>query len=476
MILIITSLISLISGQTDGNPHKWDRTRRCDTIGYDPPCGVCEGVGGVAWGDDPNDYSPTRCTKVAGPSDIDPSTLKRPDWAVEWYAPEYYGILIGPKNDPFCFQVFPSNSSIGNLCYQPQQGPQAYDMTKSFALRYDLQVATIVGNISSKIIHQDINFWIVNKYPWYLGGFSQCICTTAKEGGSGAPVYPLMYNWTDNLSFIGREKIDVEYIWQKDVLLDHWGYGPHHIWSEPDTGKLIRMWQPFNGLQVFPGGTSIGYVDPSNFTDLPPPMCKKGGALMRIKCTDDGYPQQKEDELEGKDLHRAKNPVPAHDFRGDSFEQMSSILNGHLQATGAKTKECDDFTHQELQELQQFFHSIKHSDFNAIYELNHDPRRIFDLRDYSEINELAGKFDLEHIVRDGHCHEAVMWFVHHLTDEVKQTLIEHGVIIPLLSYARHAVPDGISDHEAKIYDVYEKQVSCLDCHANYKPPRPLRMN
>lgn len=475
MLLSILTLIFLASGQDDGNPHKWDRIRRCDTFGYDPPCGVCEGVGGVVWGDDPKDYTPTSCSKVAGPEDIDPSTLKRPDWAVEWYAPEYYGILIGPKNDPFCFQVFPSNSSVGDLCYQPQQGPQAYDMTKSFALRYDLQISTVIGNISSKIIHQDINFWIVNKYPWYLGGIHQCICTTAKEGGSGAPVYPLMYNWTDNLSFIGREKIDVEYIWKKGVTLDHWGYGPHHIWSEPETGKLIRMWQPFNGLQVFPGGTSIGYVDPSNFTDLPPPMCKKGGATVRIKCTDDGYPQKSE-KLEGKDLHRAKNPIPAHNFRGDNFEQMSEILNGHLKSTGAKTKECEDFTHQELQELQQLFHSLKHEDFNAIYELNNDPRQIFDFRDFSEINELAEKFDIEHIVRDGHCHEAVMWFVHHLTADIKDTLIEHGVVIPLLSYARHAMPQNVTDAEAKIYGVYDKQVSCLDCHANYKPPRIFSNN
>lgn len=233
------------------------------------------------------------------------------------------------------------------------------------------------------------------------------------------------------------------------------------------------MWQPFNGLQVFPGGTSIGYVDPSNFTSLPPPECKKGGALMRVKCTDNGYPQQTLEKMEHNDLNRALIRVPAHDFRGDSFEQMSEILNGHLKNTGAKTKECEDFTHQELQEMQQLFHSIKHHDFNAIYELNHDPRQLFDLRDYSEINELAEKFDLEHIVRDGHCHEAVMWFVHHLTRDVKETLIEHGVVIPLLSYARHSLPIGLSGDEGKIYNVYEKQVTCLDCHANYKPPKPF---
>ena len=35
-----------------------------------------------------------------------------------------------------------------------------------------------------------------------------------------------------------------------DVELDHWAYGPHHLWSYPENGQILRMWQPFNGLQV----------------------------------------------------------------------------------------------------------------------------------------------------------------------------------------------------------------------------------
>ena len=74
-------------------------------------------------------------------------------------------------------------------------------------------------------------------------------------------------------------------------------YGPHHIWTVPDSGKILRMWQPFNGLQVrkkivqkpqnivflfiffqvFPFGTGETQVDASNFTDAPPALCKKKG-------------------------------------------------------------------------------------------------------------------------------------------------------------------------------------------------------
>ena len=36
---------------SDGNPHNWDRRRRCDGTDYTPACGVCEGYGGIPTGD-----------------------------------------------------------------------------------------------------------------------------------------------------------------------------------------------------------------------------------------------------------------------------------------------------------------------------------------------------------------------------------------------------------------------------------------
>ena len=72
-------------------------------------------------------------------------------------------------------------------------------------------------------------------------------------------------------------------------IVDHWAFGPHHVWSTPGTGDIRRMWQPFNGLQVFHGKFNRS-VDESLFDDLPPKLCKKGGAVIRIKCNDDGLP------------------------------------------------------------------------------------------------------------------------------------------------------------------------------------------
>ena len=46
----------------------------------------------------------------------------------------------------------------------------------------------------------------------------------------------------------------IKYLTFKKVELDHWAYGPHHVWVYPENGQILRMWQPFNGLQVYPGG------------------------------------------------------------------------------------------------------------------------------------------------------------------------------------------------------------------------------
>ena len=50
LLLLSTTLLSLVNGQADGNPHHWDRRRRCDQTDYSPPCRTCEGYGGIPYG------------------------------------------------------------------------------------------------------------------------------------------------------------------------------------------------------------------------------------------------------------------------------------------------------------------------------------------------------------------------------------------------------------------------------------------
>ena len=163
----------------------------------------------------------------------------------------YYAVQIGPKQDPFCFQAIPGNSSVGPLCYQRQTGSQVYDMSSYHSLRFDVNLATNVGNVTSGVIAHDKYLWIVNHLPWYAFGVKQCICTSPREGGdaAAAAVYPLSLDWVDNLRYVGKERVGIEYVGGTRDL-EHWAFGPHHVWSEPATGSIIRMWQPYNGLQA----------------------------------------------------------------------------------------------------------------------------------------------------------------------------------------------------------------------------------
>merc|ERR1719450_2040414 len=106
------------------------------------------------------------------------------------------------------------------------------------------------------------------------------------------------------------------------------------------------MWQPYNGFEVFePGSWTDGVADPKVFENMvPPTLAKKGkgAALMRIGCTDAGFPEEKNNtqvadfsEQEPPtvaDLKRARTKVPRESHKGSHFAHMSktprSAANG----------------------------------------------------------------------------------------------------------------------------------------------------
>merc|ERR1711988_1367286 len=127
-------------------------------------------------------------------------------------------------------------------------------------------------------------------------------------------------------------------------------------------------------------------------------------------------------------------------------------LNGWLNSS-ALTKPCLDWDTRQLR-----------------------PEVLSDLTSsWAGLNSLAedhADYRMARVRRDGHCHEAVMWYVHHLTQDMKQLLSEAQVAIPLLSPARHGFCDTESlDPEAeKICGAYREQVTCASCHSNELPP------
>ena len=500
-IATITMLLPrLCRGQADGNPHNWDRRRRCDQTDYSPPCRTCEGYGGIPYGDENDQIHLTTCEIVNNATAI--QNPVKPVWGPKFTLHHYNEVLIGPKTDPFCFNAFPSNTSKGKLCYRADSGSQTYDAKGGLGLRYDLNVKTVVGNVTTMVLHQGENMWIINKLPWYAAGVHQCICTKVHQDSdpNSPDMYPVQYNWTDQMYYMGREKIGIEYQSEPtQEVLEHWAFGPHHVWSKPGTGEIRRMWQPFNGLQVLQNGTNDHYANASLLQNTPPPLCKKkGGATFRIKCDDNGFPKVPNKTIATKaktnkfDKSRAKQAKPRSIYRGDSFAEMSNTLNRWLKIgkhTKGRVRDCATFSAAELQKLQGLLYLARDESLNKIYEEADDNRKLAapmeDLMEsWKDLNNLVDNHDdetkLSEIQRDGHCHEAVMWFVHHITEDMKQILKETtDITIPLLSPNWHGKTctdvmkstDNNNDETYKqVCNRYREQVTCASCHSNVLPP------
>jgi len=195
------------------------------------------------------------------------------------------------------------------------------------------------------------------------------------------------------------------------------------------------------------------------------------------------------------DLHRAATKVPSAPYRASGFAAMGARLNAHLQAIpGIRTTSCDNFTVPELQGLAQILYTRARPELLALYALQRDPRE----RSHASLGNLQKTWAvldghvarypaLRPIQRDGFCHEAVMWFIHHLS-EYDRSLLASQITLPLLPTKRHQMITNTADaashiaHQA-VHADYETKVSCQQCHsgpvsanwvnATLPPPLPV---
>lgn len=246
----------------------WDRQRRCDQD-FEPPCGVCEGVGGLPTSD--TVIALAGCQPLVNDSD--------PAWPV-WprvFETPYFEILIGPRRDPFCFVVTATNDTYVNehFCYRQQWGMQYYqaDSRLGPAFRYDIEYKILGAPLRSDIVH-------VGSYMTIQTSFATWpkLCTTMtvqpRAGGHGTPVGPLLPNWTQILSYVGTELLQIE-AGVGGLRVNHFVWGPHHVWAEPLSGRIVRMWQPFNGLEVFPHFLELRQNGSFESDFFMPPHCNR---------------------------------------------------------------------------------------------------------------------------------------------------------------------------------------------------------
>merc|ERR1719410_920058 len=314
----------LPAGPDDGNPKGWDRTRRCDQNYEDENgrrgCKPCEGIGGHAYGDKNEEIHLPYCKVVAHaksekllyPKPVKPQYPKKftvtsdksggngeLDTLIGWQKP----------TDTACLAFFPQNdSSSYPLCYRDQSASlKVYDIENERGY-FEYSIAPNeklnLTNTTTHIMHAGWQMWVMNWIPFNPEAPTpQCVCTNPSgQHCTDPPCYSYIFNYNtfEDAAFVGREKLGVEWINDAGMgengsvmELDHWNLLPHHVWTDPRTGRIVRAWQPFNGLQVYnPDSWHEGVADEKYF-DFPPAMCKgpppgQNDTVWRINCDDDG--------------------------------------------------------------------------------------------------------------------------------------------------------------------------------------------
>jgi len=174
-----------------------------------------------------------------------------------------------------------------------------------------------------------------------------------------------------------------------------------------------------------------------------------------------------------KDLKRAKQPKPGKGFAGASFRESMQSLNRVLTNIDSLTvKNCSEFSLDELHATQLTLFNARSPALDNVYSGASDTRRMVHehlasmQNDHQQQVREAEQSDLASKVRDGVCHETVMWYVHHLTETARQEVHTH-IVLPLLPEVQHVnLAPGAEDAAQNVHERYNAQISCAICHVS----------
>merc|ERR1719316_2595735 len=173
------------------------------------------------------------------------------------------------------------------------------------------------------------------------------------------------------------------------------------------------------------------------------------------------------------DLKRAKTKKPGNDYRGPDQTTMSKTLNGHLKRSEKSTLPCEHWSTTELQNFMATIGEHRSEELQTIYRATSDRRdvKVDALEDHkaqwTKLNRITSNHPhLYAPLQDAHCREAVMWWVHHLSEEKKGFLRATNITVPLLpeSEKKQCGQGEGHDEEQVCVHINEKN-SCDWCHS-----------
>jgi len=204
----------------------------------------------------------------------------------------------------------------------------------------------------------------------------------------------------------------------------------------------------------------------------------KAHSLLEAVHSVNGHEQAAQAEVSSADMERAKTRRPRPAYQGSSFGSMNAVLNGYFKRMPSviATKDCFEFSTDELRDLiGTHLHGAAASSLLEVYHAASDNRR----RQTAELEELRGRWaqidghaqdaspsmhsSLTEMHRDGLCHQAVMWYVHHLGANARAA-VGRKAVLPLLPLEQHAPPSVGGAHAMAVYTEYSNATSCQACH------------
>lgn len=190
------------------------------------------------------------------------------------------------------------------------------------------------------------------------------------------------------------------------------------------------------------------------------------------------------------DVLRAQTRRPRDHYRGQgSLADANRVLNGQLTAAlHLDTRACELFNATALQELHHVLYGAADQTLLQVYAEAQDNRRLLYSSpeamqaSFDELNAaVAGRPELHDVLRDGLCHQAVMWFIHHLPRTTQEELTAVGLTLPLLPLGDHTSARGRRlDQDAEgaaaeemVLRSYKAYATCQACHVQPGVSREL---